>query len=96
MCTYYDNNGKAPCCTHDCQRCIWNEEDKDELLKDEPTIWLMPDKCRDDKPNQMYIAYQPGYPLMISSWKVGRGFVDVRTNETIQPVYLFRFTPPKA
>lgn len=30
MCTYYDNNGKAPCCTHDCKGCMWYEEEDDD------------------------------------------------------------------
>lgn len=30
MCTYFNNNGKAPCCTHDCEGCIWHEEEDDD------------------------------------------------------------------
>lgn len=30
MCTYQRENGKAPCCTHDCDGCVWHEEDEDE------------------------------------------------------------------
>lgn len=30
MCTYYDSNGKAPCCTHDCDGCMWYEEEDDD------------------------------------------------------------------
>ena len=22
-CTYYEENGKKPCCTHSCQGCTW-------------------------------------------------------------------------
>lgn len=27
MCTYQDANGKPPCCTHDCDGCVWHKED---------------------------------------------------------------------
>ena len=28
MCTYEKTNGKAPCCTHQCDGCMWYEEDE--------------------------------------------------------------------
>lgn len=27
MCKYYTENGKPPCCTHDCNGCVWHSED---------------------------------------------------------------------
>lgn len=30
MCTYQRENAKAPCCTHDCDGCMWCEKDEDE------------------------------------------------------------------
>ncbi len=26
ICTYQMENGKAPCCTHECNGCMWYEE----------------------------------------------------------------------
>lgn len=37
------------------------------------------------KNGDLMIAYQPGYPLMIADWKVGHGYRDVRTGESINP-----------
>lgn len=22
-CMYFENNGVIPCCTHDCEKCVW-------------------------------------------------------------------------
>lgn len=30
MCNYPVENGKAPCCKHDCEGCVWYREDDDE------------------------------------------------------------------
>ena len=32
-CTYQKENGKPPCCTHDCEGCVWYEvyEDEEEV-----------------------------------------------------------------
>ena len=30
MCTYYKENGKVPCCTHQCEGCVWWEEPEDD------------------------------------------------------------------
>ena len=54
------------------------------------------DEFKQESPDQILIVETPEGSVSVRSWKVGRGFVDVRTNETIQPVYLFRFAPPKA
>ena len=27
MCNYFKENNKMPCCTHDCDGCIWFEDD---------------------------------------------------------------------
>ncbi len=38
MCTYQNENGKAPCCTHDCDVCVWNqtsENEEEKKLKNE-------------------------------------------------------------
>jgi hypothetical protein len=32
MCIYEKANGKAPCCTHDCNGCVWWQECEDEKL----------------------------------------------------------------
>lgn len=34
MCTYQRENGKAPCCTYDCNGCMWYEKDEDEDEKE--------------------------------------------------------------
>ena len=32
MCIYMKyNEGKPPCCTHECNGCLWNDEDNDEV-----------------------------------------------------------------
>ena len=28
MCNYYKENGEVPVCTHDCEECMWHEEDE--------------------------------------------------------------------
>ena len=33
VCTYQKENGKLPCCTHDCDGCIWHEEYEQYLKK---------------------------------------------------------------
>lgn len=30
MCNYPVENGKVPCCTHDCEGCVWHRDDDDE------------------------------------------------------------------
>ena len=30
MCTYYKEYGKVPCCTHQCEGCVWFEEPEDD------------------------------------------------------------------
>lgn len=35
MCTYQDANGKPPCCTHDCDGCVWHEENKATMTQTE-------------------------------------------------------------
>ena len=67
---------------------------KDELLNNPNTVWLRTDECLDDSYSQMYLAYQPGYPLMVADWQTGHGFRDVRTDRSIQPVLLARISPP--
>ena len=34
MCVYQKENGKVPCCTHDCEGCVWNEAYEDEKEED--------------------------------------------------------------
>jgi hypothetical protein len=48
--------------------------------------WVTPEKGRENTWNKLYIAYQPGYPLMIADWRTGYGYRDVRTGESIDPV----------
>lgn len=33
MCKYQQENGKSPCCTHDCDGCVWNEPDEEWQIK---------------------------------------------------------------
>ena len=34
MCKYYEVNGVIPCCTHDCEGCIWHVADnKDKRME---------------------------------------------------------------
>ena len=67
---------------------------KTELLEAENTVWLRPNECAGDSHSQLYLAYQPGYPLMIADWKVGRGFRDVRTDISINPTLIARINAP--
>ena len=30
MCNYPVENGRVPCCTHDCEGCVWYRYDEDE------------------------------------------------------------------
>lgn len=34
MCTYQKENGKTPCCTHDCDGCVWNQTSENEEEKE--------------------------------------------------------------
>ncbi len=29
VCAYLRENGRSPCCTHDCNGCMWYEEQED-------------------------------------------------------------------
>lgn len=48
--------------------------------------WITPEEGREQPYGKLYLAYQPGYPLMIADWKTGHGYRDVRTGETIWPI----------
>lgn len=30
MCIYYKENGKIPCCTHQCEGCVWYEKPEED------------------------------------------------------------------
>ena len=30
MCNYQKVNGKEPCCIHECDLCMWHDEDEEE------------------------------------------------------------------
>lgn len=32
MCTYEAENGKSPCCTHDCNGCVWHVDEENSVL----------------------------------------------------------------
>ena len=48
--------------------------------------WITAAQGRKDTNGKLYLAYQPGYPLMIADWKTGHGYRDVRTGESIDPI----------
>ena len=50
------------------------------------TKWITPEEGREDTYNKLYLAWQPGYPLMIADWLVGRGYRDVNTDISIHPL----------
>ena len=47
--------------------------------------WISPAEGREHTWKKLYLAFQPGYPLMIADWKTGHGYRDVRTGESIDP-----------
>lgn len=38
MCTYYRENGKIPCCTYDCDGCMFHEEIEDGEDEEEQIV----------------------------------------------------------
>ena len=58
---------------------------KHELIKDTKLHWITPEEGRESTYNKLYLAYQPGYPLMVADWKTGHGYRNVRTGEGINP-----------
>ena len=48
--------------------------------------WITPEEGRKDTCRKLYLAYQPGYPLMVADWKTGFWYRDVRTGESIMPI----------
>lgn len=48
--------------------------------------WITPEEGRKNTYRKLYLAYQPGYPLMVADWKTGHGYRDVRTGESINPI----------
>lgn len=47
--------------------------------------WITPEEGLKVTWGRLYLAYCPGYPLVVADWKTGRGYRDVRTGESIQP-----------
>lgn len=50
-----------------------------------PLNWITPEQGREDTYKKLYLAYCPGYPLIIADWRTGYGYRDVRTGESIHP-----------
>lgn len=48
--------------------------------------WISPAEGREKTYKKLYLAYQPGYPLMVADWKTGYGYRDVRTGESVNPI----------
>ena len=48
--------------------------------------WITPEEGRKHTYDRLYLAYQPGYPLMIADWETGYGYRDIRTGKSIRPV----------
>ena len=48
--------------------------------------WITAEEGRKRTYGMLYLAYQPGYPLMVADWKTGHGYRDVRTGESISPI----------
>jgi len=44
--------------------------------------------------DKLFLAYEPGHPLMVSEWKCGHGFLDVRTGLHISPTHLAYINAP--
>jgi len=58
-----------------------------ELLRNNTNSlsWMTAAEGREETYGRLYLAYQPGYPLMIADWKTGHGYRDVRTGDSIRP-----------
>ena len=68
------------------------------ITKDQsnPNInWITPAEGREHTFNKLYLAFQPGYPMMIADWKTGHGYRDVRTGVSIQPTLVAYIDLPK-
>lgn len=48
--------------------------------------WIDPAQDHNIDCKQLYLAYCPGYPLMVADWRTGHGYRDIRTRETIHPL----------
>lgn len=48
--------------------------------------WITAAEGREDTYGKLYLAYEPGYPLMVADWKTGYGYRDVRTGMSIKPI----------
>lgn len=57
--------------------------------------WITPAEGRKSTFNKLYLALQPGYPLMIADWKTGHGYRDVRTGISIQPMLVAYINMPE-
>ena len=56
--------------------------------------WMTPADGLKSTVNKLYLAYQPGYPLMVADYKTGHGYRDVRTGETISPTMVAYINVP--
>ena len=67
-----------------------------ELLSSQDILsWMSAEEGRIDTYQKLYLAYQPGYPLMIADWKTGHGYRDVRTGVSISPTKVAYINGPK-
>lgn len=58
--------------------------------------WMTAKEARDQNTyQQLYLAYQPGYPLFVADWRTGYGFRDVRTGESIHPIRVAQINLPE-
>ena len=67
-----------------------------ELLSSQDILaWMSAEEGRVNTYQKLYLAYQPGYPLMIADWKSGHGYRDVRTGVSINPTKVGYINGPK-
>lgn len=57
--------------------------------------WITAEEGRKDTYNKLYLAWQPGYPMMIADWRTGRGYRDVNTDISINPVLVAYINMPE-
>lgn len=45
--------------------------------------------------NKLYLAYQPGYPMMIVDFTTGHGLRDIRTRDHVEPIKVAEINLPR-
>ena len=51
--------------------------------------WKKPSELSyNDIVGRLFLAYRSGYALTVCDWKTGRGWKDIKTNESIDPEFV--------